>query len=205
MTYHPFIANLIISGQQSGLKCKVRCSSIKNIWMMNEINIMAREWMSFPSLLGKIITYFKTLQYWPNIIDIVCRLLPSMQNTLTSFHHDYLQRARLTKANDVTVKKYRKSHIKMLVKCMLGAVWGHNFVWNSKWNRWNFTQHLQLILHRICILRCINSLMNFDILKSFHRNPKWDGPLDCPDACSVTSFLHKKLTSSILLETNHTT
>ena len=55
MTYHPFIANSIISGRQSGLKSKVRCSSIKNVWMMNEINIMAREWMTFPSLLDAIL------------------------------------------------------------------------------------------------------------------------------------------------------
>ena len=144
-------------------------------------------------------------KYYRHCLHIVAICFGLMQLTLTRFHHDYLQRARLTKANDVTVKKYRKSHTKMLVKCMLCAVWGQNFVWNSKWNLWNFTHHLQLILHRICILRCISSLMNFDILKSFHRNPKWDGPLDCTDACSVTSFLHKKLTSSILLETDHTT
>ena len=45
------------------------------------------------------------------------------------------------------------------------GVWVKNFVWNFKGGLWNFTQNFEPIHRKICILRGIKSLTNYDILK----------------------------------------
>ena len=54
--------------------------------------------------------------------------------------------ARLTKANDVTIQRYRNSHAKIEDrKCIFCGVWVQNFVWNFKGALWNFTQNFEPI------------------------------------------------------------
>ena len=56
--------------------------------------------------------------------------------------------ARLTKAYDVTIQRYRDSHAKLMtVKCIFCGVWVQNFVRYFKGALWNFTQNFEPI-HR---------------------------------------------------------
>ena len=59
------------------------------------------------------------------------------------------------------MQKYRT------VKCIFCCVWVPNFVWNFKRALWNFTQNLEPIHHKICILRGVKNLTTYDILESF--------------------------------------
>ena len=86
--------------------------------------------------------------------------------------------ARLTKAYDVTIQRYRNSHAKIedskmhILRCM-----GSNFVWNFKGALWNLTQNFEPIHHKIWILRDVKNLTTYDILELWHLKCKWGGPL----------------------------
>ena len=61
--------------------------------------------------------------------------------------------ACLSKAYDITIQRYHKSHTKIkLVKYIFCSVWVQNFVWNFNGVLWNFTQHFEPIHCKICIL-----------------------------------------------------
>ena len=54
------------------------------------------------------------------------------------------------------------------VKCMFCGVWVQNFLWNFKGALWNFTQNVEPIRHKICILRGVKILTTYDILELWH-------------------------------------
>ena len=60
---------------------------------------------------------------------------------------------------------------------MFYGEWVQNFVWNFKGAPWNFTQNFEPIQRKICILRGGKHLTTYDILKLWHLNSWWDGPL----------------------------
>ena len=70
--------------------------------------------------------------------------------------------ARLTKAYDVTIQRYRNSHAKNedgkmhILRCM-----GSKFCMN-------FTQNFEPIPLKICILRGVKNLTTYDILELLH-------------------------------------
>ena len=77
--------------------------------------------------------------------------------------------ARLTKAYDVTIQRYRKSHVKYkTVKCIFCGVWVQNFVWNFKGHLWNFTQNFDPIHRKISIIRGGRNLTTYAILELWH-------------------------------------
>ena len=77
--------------------------------------------------------------------------------------------ARLTKAYDVTIQRYRNSHAKyMTVKRTFCGVWVQNFVWNFKGALWNFTKNFEPIHRQICILWGGKNLTTYDILELWH-------------------------------------
>ena len=77
--------------------------------------------------------------------------------------------ARLTKAYDVTIQRYRTHTQKMkIVKGTFCGVWVQNFEWNFKGALWNFTQNFEPIHHKICILRGVRNVTTYDILELWH-------------------------------------
>ena len=60
---------------------------------------------------------------------------------------------RLTKAFEVKIQRYRKSHTKIKVsKIHICCAWLQNFVLSFKGALWNFTHNLKNIQRKICIL-----------------------------------------------------
>ena len=77
--------------------------------------------------------------------------------------------ARLTRAYDVTIQRYRNSHpkihdIKMhILRCM-----GSKFCVKFQSALWNFTQNFEPIHGKICILWGGKNLTTYDILELWH-------------------------------------
>ena len=74
-------------------------------------------------------------------------------------------RARLTKAYDVTIQRYRNSHAKIEdKKCIFCGVWVYYFVWNFKGTLWIFAQNFEPMHRKIYILRGVKNLTTYAIL-----------------------------------------
>ena len=113
---------------------------------------------------------------------------PSMMSSLCKSYEDQALKdectgTRLTKAYDVTIQRYRNSHAKIqeskmhILQCMGSKI---RVKFQKEGNLWNFTQNLEPIHRKICILRGGTNLATYDILKFWHlKSPrcpifKWD-------------------------------
>ena len=75
---------------------------------------------------------------------------------------------RQTDAGNDNTRRPKLASGKNSVKCTFCSAWVQNFEWNFKGALWNFTQNLETIHSKICILRSVKILTVYDIFDLWH-------------------------------------